>query len=129
MLEVLLVALVGVGFLLEADGAVGSLGVVGDGEADDVLHAIPEVERQEQHLQLLAPVDVLVTVLDVGVLCVLSHKDEGPDGDGLVAGEGDDVVSYYYHIFVVGLSASKFGLKLIFRILFIILSEGRFARN
>jgi hypothetical protein len=71
---------------------------VGDGEADDVLHAIPEVERQEQHLQLLAPVDVLVTVLDVGVLCVLSHKDEGPDGDGLVAREWNNVVSDNDHI-------------------------------
>jgi len=91
--QVVLVALVGVGFLLEADGAVGTVVIARDTEADEILQAIPEVEQQEQHLQLLSPVDALVTVGVVGVPCVLAHKDEGPDGDGAVAREGYEVVS------------------------------------
>ena len=93
MLEVLLVALVVVGLLLEADGTVGTVVIARDTEADEILHAIPEVEQQKQHLQLLSPVDALVSVGVVAVPCVLAHEDEGPDGDSLVAPEGDDVVS------------------------------------
>lgn len=58
--EVVEVALVGVGFALEGYVEIGGDGATMDDEPHEPLHAVPQEEEHEEHLQLLTRVDALV---------------------------------------------------------------------
>lgn len=114
--------LVAIGFLLEADGAVGLLAVAETDQCQQPLQPVePEEQRQgqqappstvgededggesradHQQLHLLTAMYALVTQCVVGEPwpCLPADEDERPQRDGNVAWKRNEGVAYYEHL-------------------------------